>query len=111
MKWSEVLSVVSSVASITGMSLLTANAMVDDLNIRQVTWSVAATMSVVLLGIGCLFGSVQVVLWGDQKNDFGDLRFVYWCFSGVVIICIAAVLVIGCSYLLSDLLALKELLS
>lgn len=111
MKWSEVLSVISSVASITGMSLLTANGMVDDLNIRQIAWSIAATMVVVLVGIGCVFGCVQVALWGDQKYDFGDLRFVYRCFSGAAVIIIAAFMLIGCSYLLSDLLAMKRLLN
>ncbi|KAA0994833.1 hypothetical protein FQ192_11970 [Pseudomonas sp. ANT_J12] len=111
MKSSEVLSVISSVASITGMSLLTANGMVDDLNVRQIAWSIAATMVVVLVGIGCVFACVQVALWGDKKNDFGDLRFVYRCFSGAVVIFIAAVMVIGCSYLLSDLLAMKRLLN
>lgn len=107
MKWSEVLSVVSSVASITGMSLLTANAMFEGLNIRQVAWAVAATLIVVLVGLGCIFGAVQAVLWGDRKCYFGQLRFVYWCFSGAFFIFISAILLIGCSYILSDALAIR----
>lgn len=102
MKWSEVLSAVSSVASITGMSLFSASLLFEGMSFRQIAWVASITMIVVLVTLGCVVGVVQGALWVGRTYCFGALSFVYWCFAGAVIIVITGMMVMSASYMIED---------
>lgn len=110
MKWSEVLSVVSSVASITGMSLITAGTMLSSENPRQIAWMVVSAMCGAMLSIGCLTGLVQLLLFWDRayaKQEHPSIRFMFWCFAGAVSLLVSLFFLTGIWYVLEDAWAIK----
>lgn len=110
MKWSEVLSVVSSVASITGMSLFSAGTLLQPESPRQIAWMVATAICAAMVSIGCLTGVVQVLLLGDRaylRDVEPSIRFMYWCFLGAISIIISVMFLFGVWYGLQDAWGLK----
>ncbi len=110
MKWSEVLSVVSSVASITGMSLFSAGTLLQSESPRQMAWTVVATICATMISIACLTGVVQLTLIGDRaysKVGIPSIRLIYWCLAGAFSLFVSAVLLLGAWYALQEAWAIE----
>lgn len=106
MKWSEVLSVVSSIASITGMSLLTAGSVIGEGNPRQLAWIVTTTICTAMLCVGWLYAVAQGLLWADRVyllDQPPSMRFILWCFVGAFALFFSVVFLIGAWYSLESL--------
>ena len=93
MKWSEILGVISSVASITGVSVIWASEALKGASPLQVANYAATAVVASLFSIGLIFGVTLLLLWLDSQIPYIQLRILYWCFA-------AGVAVWGCFYTL-----------
>lgn len=87
MKWSEVLSVVSSVASITGISLLWIKQQVGPTGVLELVWNTMTATMATLFSVGFVFFLVQGMLLlhrliGTAHNGVLQMRILFWCFVG-----------------------------
>ncbi|WKW30976.1 hypothetical protein [Pseudomonas viridiflava] len=105
MKWSDVLSVVSSIASITGMSLLTAGTFVGEESPRQLAWIVTTTICTAMFCVGWLYAVAQGLLWVDRSyllDGPPSVRFISWCFFGSFSLFFSVIFLIGAWYTLES---------
>lgn len=91
MKWSEVLSVVSSVASITGISLLWLKEQVGPIGALELVWNAMTAMMATLFSLGLVFLLVQTMLFlheqiGTAHNGVVQMRILFWCFIGGLVL-------------------------
>lgn len=82
MKWSEILGVISSIASITGVSVIWASEALKASSPLQVANYAAMAVVASLFSIGLIFGATLFLLWLDRKIPSMQFRILYWCFAG-----------------------------
>lgn len=82
MKWNDVLGVISSVATITGVSLLWIGNAVKDWTPLQAAHTAALATTASLFTLGFLYGVIQLLARGHRACDSLEARVLYWCFGG-----------------------------
>ena len=82
MKWSEVLGVVSSLASITGVSIMWASQALKGSAPLQVANFAATAFVASLFSLGVLFGATLLLLWLNSCIPHPQWKILYWCFAG-----------------------------
>jgi|GEM_PF-2849914 len=88
MKWTEHLSVISSAASITGVSLVWLQALTKEANFMTAIFGGVASVVGALFSIGSLVVAIQLFALGHRyfRSRFPGAVPAYWLFGGAVTI-------------------------
>ncbi|WP_426214655.1 hypothetical protein [Pseudomonas sp. DWRC2-2] len=88
MKWTEHLSVISSVASITGVSLVWLQALTKEASFMTALFGGVASVAGALVSIGTLVVAFQLIVAGHSflKPRFSAAVPAYWLFASAAVI-------------------------